>query len=148
IAAFARISGVPAVVVAQDRTATRWGARMGPAGYRKARRAIALAGELRLPLVTVIDTPGPAPGREPEEGGLSQELARCLADLLTCPSPTLAVLLGQGAGAGAIALFPADVVAAAQHGWLAPILPEGASAIVYRTAKRAPELARKQALAS
>ena len=37
-----------------------------------------LAAELRLPLVTVIDTPGAALSREAEEGGLAGEIARCL----------------------------------------------------------------------
>ena len=43
----------------------------------------------------------------------------------------MSVLLGQGSGGPALAMVPADRVLAALHGWLAPLPPEGASAIVY-----------------
>ena len=91
-----------------------------------------LADELRLPLVTVIDTPGAALSQEAEEGGLAGEIARCLPDLVMLDAPDAGLLLGQGTGGGALALLPADRVIAAQHGWLAPLPPEGASAIVHR----------------
>jgi len=103
-----------------------------------------LAAELRLPLLTVIDTPGAALTPEAEEGGLAGEIARCLSDLVTLPAPTLALLLGQGSGGGALALLPADRVVAAQHAWLSPLPPEGASAIVHRDLEHAAELARSQ----
>jgi acetyl-CoA carboxylase carboxyl transferase subunit beta len=64
------------------------------------------------------------------------------------PTTTLAVLLGEGAGGGALALFPADRVISAEHAWLLPIAPEGASAIVYRSVDKAGELAAAQRGAS
>ena len=60
--------------------------------------------------------------------------------------PTVSVLLGEGSGGGAIALLPADRVLAAEHGWLSPIAPEGASVILHRTTERADELAVAQAI--
>jgi acyl-CoA carboxylase subunit beta len=54
------------------------------------------------------------------------------------------VLLGQGTGGGALALVPADRVLAAANGWLGPLPPEGASAIVHRTVDRAGEMAASQ----
>jgi acetyl-CoA carboxylase carboxyl transferase subunit beta len=107
-----------------------------------------LAEELRLPLVTIIDTPGAALSREAEEGGLAGEIARCLADLVVLGSPTLCILLGEGTGGGALALLPADRVIAAEHAWLSPLPPEGASAIVHRTVERAPEMAAAQGVRS
>ncbi|MYW01555.1 carboxyl transferase domain-containing protein, partial [Streptomyces sp. SID3343] len=95
-------------------------------------------------LLTVVDTAGAALSREAEEGGLAGEIARCLAELVMLPAPTVCLLLGQGSGGGALALLPADRVICAQHGWLSPLPPEGASAIVYRTTGRAAELAREQ----
>ena len=82
--------------------------------------------------MTVIDTPGAALSAEAEEGGLAGEIARCLADLVTLDAPTLCLMLGEGNGGGALALLPADRVIAAQHAWLSPLPPEGASAIVHR----------------
>jgi acetyl-CoA carboxylase carboxyl transferase subunit beta len=103
-----------------------------------------LAVELGLPLVTVIDTPGAALSAEAEEGGLAGEIARCLSDLVTLHAPTLCLMLGEGNGGGALAFLPADRVVAAQHAWLSPLPPEGASAIVHRDTAHAPDLARAQ----
>jgi acetyl-CoA carboxylase carboxyl transferase subunit beta len=140
ILALARIGGYPCVLVAQDRE----GPPPGPAALRVARRGAGLAAGLRLPLVTVIDAPGAELSVRAEEDGLGGEIARCLADLVTLPVPTVSLLLGQGGGGPALALLPADRVLAAQHAWLAPLAPEGASAIVYRDTAHAPELAEHQ----
>jgi len=68
--------------------------------------------------------------------------------MIAVPSPTLAILLGQGSGGAALAMLAADRVVCAQHGWLAPIAPEGASAILYGTTRRAPDVARAQMISS
>jgi acyl-CoA carboxylase subunit beta len=143
--ALARFRGQPAVVLGQQRVV---GGTVGPAALREARRGMALAAGLRLPLVLVIDTAGPALSAEAEQGGLAGEIARCLADLVTLATPTLSVLLGQGSGGPALAMVPADRVLAALHGWLAPLPPEGASAIVYRDTFHAAELAEAQGIRS
>ncbi|MEE2035512.1 carboxyl transferase domain-containing protein, partial [Rhodococcus chondri] len=123
----ARFRGVSCVLFGQDRSGQSAAVAMGPGALRAARRAMHLAEELRLPLVLVIDTLGASLSREAEERGLAPEIARCLADLVTLRTPTVSVLLGQGTGGGALALLPADRVLCAQHGWLAPLPPEGAS---------------------
>lgn len=144
--ALARFGGQPAVVVGQQRGVG--GGLAGPQALREARRGMALAAGLRLPLVLVIDTPGPALSAEAEEGGLAAEIARCLAQLVTLDTPTVSVLMGQGSGGPALAMVPADRVLAALHGWLAPLPPEGASAIVFRDVDHAPELAAAQGIRS
>ncbi|MCZ2846958.1 carboxyl transferase domain-containing protein [Modestobacter sp. VKM Ac-2978] len=142
--ALARFGGAPCVVLGQDRRGQSLSAPLGPGALREARRGMRLAAELRLPLLTLIDTPGAALSVAAEEGGLAGEIARCLQDMVTLRAPTLAVLLGQGTGGGALALVPADRVLAAANGWLGPLPPEGASAIVHRTVDRADELAASQ----
>ncbi|WP_199286024.1 carboxyl transferase domain-containing protein [Microbacterium halophytorum] len=144
----ARFGGIPCVVVGQDRRTQRALAPLGPGALRAARRAMRLAEELRLPLVTVIDTPGAALSQTAEEGGLASEIAHCLADLATHRGATLSVLLGEGTGGGALALLPADRTIAAEHAWLSPLPPEGASAIVHRDTEHAAELAEQQGVAS
>lgn len=148
--ALARIGGTPCVVLGHDRRETGDGRppALGPAGLRVARRGMGIAAELDLPLLSVVDTAGAALSREAEEGGLAGEIARSLADLMTVPAPTLCLLLGQGAGGGALALLPADRVVAARHAWLSPLPPEGASAILYRTTERAYEVAGRQGVRS
>lgn len=79
---------------------------------------------------------------------MAGEIARCLNDLVTLEVPTICVLLGQGTGGGALALMPADTVICAEHSWLSPLPPEGASAILHRTPDRAPELAAQQGVRS
>ena len=140
VLALARFSGNPCVLVGQDRLAPV----PGPAAMRLARRGMRVAAELRLPLVTVIDTTGAELSQQAEEGGLAAELAATLAELVHLDVPTVSLLLGQGAGGAALALFPADRVLALQHGWLAALPPEGASAIIYRDAGHAAELAARQ----
>jgi acyl-CoA carboxylase subunit beta len=144
ILALARVGGYPCVFVAQD----RHGPPPGPAALRLARRGAALAAGLRLPLICVIDTPGAELSARAEQDGLAGEIAGCLADLIALPVPTVSVLLGQGAGGAALALLPADRVVAAEDAWLAPLAPEGASAIVYRDTAHAPELAARQRISS
>ncbi|MDF0529800.1 carboxyl transferase domain-containing protein [Tsukamurella sp. 8F] len=142
----ARLRGYPCVVVGQDDLGGRL--LLGPAALRSARRGMRLAAELRLPLVLMIDTWGAALSQAAEEGGLAGEIARCMADLVTLPVPTISVLLGQGTGGGALAMLPADRVLCAQHAWLAPLPPEGASAVVHRTPDRAEEMAELQGIRS
>ncbi|GAB2909240.1 carboxyl transferase domain-containing protein [Rhodococcus aerolatus] len=140
-------TGVPCVVLGQDRSRESR-EPLGPAALRTARRGMRLAEELGLPLLTVVDTAGAALSAAAEEGGLAGEIARCLADLITLRAPSVSLLLGQGSGGAALALLPADRVLAAQHAWLSPLPPEGASAIVHRTPDRAPEMARAQGIDS
>ncbi|MEU8223237.1 carboxyl transferase domain-containing protein [Kribbella sp. NPDC048915] len=141
LVALTRLDGQPCVLVGQDRSQTK---PLGPAALRQARRGMNLAQSIGLPLVTVIDTPGAELSVAAEEGGLAGEIALCISTMTTLTVPTLSVLLGQGTGGGALALLPATTVIAAEHAWLAPLPPEGASAIVYRDTEHAPQLATAQ----
>ena len=139
--ALGRVSGTAVVCVAQEGD--------GPFGIRGVDlflRGLRMAEELRAPLLTVIDTPGAELSVAAEEAGVAGKLAQCIAAMISLPVPTVAVLLGQGTGAAALALLPADRVLAAGPAWLAPLAPEGASAIVYRDTAHAAELARAQGI--
>ncbi len=142
--ALARVGGVSVVLVGQDRRLRARDAALGPAALREARRGMRLAGEMGLPLLSVVDTAGAALTRQAEEGGLAGEIARSIAEQLSLEVPTVTLMLGQGAGGGALALLPCDRLLAAQHAWLAPLPPEGASAIMFRDTSRADELAVRQ----
>jgi len=146
--ALARFGGHGVVVLGQDRRSQTGEVALGPAALRLAVRGIRLAEDLGLPLVTVVDTPGAALSREAEEGGLAGEIGRCMVALLEAAVPTVSVILGQGTGGAALALVPCDLVLVAENGWLAPLPPEGASAIVYRDADHADSCARDQRVGS
>lgn len=146
--ALTQFGGWPCVLLGQDRTGQTAKKPLGPGALRQARRGMRLAAELDLPLVTVIDTAGAALSREAEEGALAGEIARCIAEMIGLQVPTVSVLLGQGTGGGALALVPADRVLAAQHGWLSPLPPEGASAILHHDTSKAPQMASEQGVRS
>jgi acyl-CoA carboxylase subunit beta len=147
ILALARFGTAPCVVLGQDRRGQA-ADDLGPAGLREALRGIRLAGDLGLPLVTIVDTPGAVPSRSSEEGGLAGSIARCLAELVSLRSPTCCLLLGEGGGGTALALLPADRVLCAEHGWLAPLAPEAMADILHRSIDRAPEVAAQQGIGS
>lgn len=142
VLALAMWGNAPCVVVGQNRFGQD--RPLDPAALREVRRGIRLARELRLPLVSIIDTPGAALSKDAEERGMAPEIARTLSELLTLPTPTVSLLLGQGTGGIALALTPADHIVACEHAWLAPLPPEGASAIMYRDIDHADEMANKQ----
>lgn len=58
--------------------------------------------------------------------------------------PTASVLLGQGTGGAALAMFPADLRVGATDAWLSPLPPEGASIIMRGDTDHAPQMARDQ----
>lgn len=145
--ALARFGGAPCIVLGQDRRGQLLDP-LSPAGLRVARRGMRLAQELNLPLVSVIDTAGAALSKEAEESGMAGEIARSLGELVMLDAPTLCILLGEGTGGGALALMPADRVICAEHSWLSPLPPEGASAIVYRDTTHAADMAAEQRVRS
>jgi acyl-CoA carboxylase subunit beta len=120
---------------------TRRGGQALPEGYRKALRVMKLAGRLRCPVITFIDTPGAFLGIESEERGLASTLSECLATMSTLPVPVIAVVIGEGGSGGAIALGVADLVLMQENSVYSVIAPEGAAAILYRDAARAPDVA-------
>ncbi|MEU6238218.1 carboxyl transferase domain-containing protein [Kitasatospora sp. NPDC047058] len=146
VRALAVLDGRPALVVGQQRQTPDRERPFTAADLRAVRRTARLAEQLGLPLVTVVDTAGAELSAQAEREGIAIEIAHCLTTLLALRTPVLAVLLGQGSGGGALALLPADRVLAAENAWLAPLPPEGASAIVHRDGAHAPELARTQGI--
>ncbi|MFI8084861.1 carboxyl transferase domain-containing protein [Kitasatospora sp. NPDC086009] len=146
VRALAVLHGRPALIVGQQRQGPDHERPFTAADLRAVRRSARLAEQLGLPLVTVVDTAGAELSAAAELDGIAVEIAHCLTTLLALRTPVLAVLLGQGSGGGALALLPADRVLAAGHAWLAPLPPEGASAIVHRDGAHAADLARSQGI--
>lgn len=117
--------------------------RIVPSGLKKAVRALRLAGRLGLPVLTIVDTRGADPMPASEGAGIAAAIARTLEAMLACPSPTLALVTGEGGSGGALALSVADRVLALSNAVFTVIAPEGAATILYRNAARAPELAER-----
>ncbi|HET8630453.1 MAG TPA: carboxyl transferase domain-containing protein, partial [Thermomicrobiales bacterium] len=86
-------------------------------------------------------TPGAYPGIEAEDQGLAAAIAQNLSLMSDLPTPVIAAIIGEGGSGGALALAVADRVLMQEHAIYSVIAPEGAAAILYRDATRAPELA-------
>jgi acetyl-CoA carboxylase carboxyl transferase subunit beta len=138
-AVIGRLSGRPVVGVA---VAAEPGQRPTPAGYRLATRAYQLAARLGLPVLSLVDTPGADPGTASEDGGIAAAMGEALDALLTCPTPTVALVHGEGGSGGALAAATADVVVMTPDSYFAAIGPEGAAAALRRPAEECADLMR------
>ncbi|MBC7678573.1 MAG: acetyl-CoA carboxylase subunit alpha/beta [Pseudorhodobacter sp.] len=134
-----RLGGQPVVGVA---LAAELGGRPTPDGYRLATRAFRLAGRLGLPVVSLVDTPGADPGSASEADGIASAMGEALDALLLCPSPTVALIHGEGGSGGALAVAVADCVLVTPDAYLAAIGPEGATAALRRPAPECADLMR------
>ncbi len=117
------------------------GGVIGPAGFHKARRAMKLAQKFRLPLVAFLDSAGARTDRAAEESGLGYALARCTQDMLRLPTPTLAVITGEGASEAAVAMGVADRVLMLENAVYEVVSPEDAALRLYGEVSQADEAA-------
>jgi acetyl-CoA carboxylase carboxyl transferase subunit beta len=99
-----------------------------PDGFRLLIRAAELAGRWRLPLLTLVDTPGAEPSAASENDALARTIADAFDAVLRCPSPTVGVLTGEGGSGGALAALVCDTVLATPDSYFAALVPEGAAA--------------------
>jgi acetyl-CoA carboxylase carboxyl transferase subunit alpha len=127
-----------------DDTASRLTHNFGmakPEGYRKAIRLMELADRFRLPVVTLVDTPGAFPGVQAEERGQAEAIARSTEACLALGVPMVAAIAGEGGSGGAIAIATANRVLMLEHSVYAVISPEGCASILWRTAEKAADAA-------
>jgi acetyl-CoA carboxylase carboxyl transferase subunit beta len=112
-----------------------------PDGYRKFIRCARLAEKFHLPLITLIDTPGAYPGKEAEERGQGEAIARCLFVLSDLRTPIIAVVCGEGGSGGALALGVADYIVMYENATYSVLSPEGFASILWKDGSRSKEAA-------
>ncbi len=112
-----------------------------PEGYRKALRLMRLAERFRVPVVTLVDTPGAYPGVGAEERGQAEAIAYNLREMARLAVPIVTAVIGEGGSGGALGIAVADVVLMFENSVYSVISPEGCAAILWRDSKRAPEAA-------
>jgi acetyl-CoA carboxylase carboxyl transferase subunit alpha len=143
-----RFRGHPVVVLGHEKghdTQTRIKHNFGmpmPEGYRKAVRLMDLADRFNLPVITFVDTAGAYPGKEGEERGQGEAVARSTERCLTLGVPMIATITGEGGSGGAIALAGGNKVLILEHSIYSVIAPESGSSILYRDRAQAPHMAR------
>src|SRR5436190_6528093 len=112
-----------------------------PEGYRKALRLMQLAERFRVPVVTLVDTPGAYPGLGAEERGQAEAIAVNLLEMARLEVPVVAVVIGEGGSGGALALAVADVVLMFENAIYSVISPEGCASILWRDGKKGAQAA-------
>ncbi|HEU5212040.1 MAG TPA: acetyl-CoA carboxylase carboxyltransferase subunit alpha [Gaiellaceae bacterium] len=147
VAALARFDGRTVVVLGQqkgrdiaERTRRNFGMAY-PEGYRKAMRAMTLAGRHGFPLLTLVDTPGAYPGMAAEQHGQGGAIAASQAVMARLEVPIVSCVIGEGGSGGAIAIALADRVLMQENALYSVISPEGCAAILWRDAKEWPKAA-------
>jgi acetyl-CoA carboxylase alpha subunit len=130
------VEGVPFLAIALDKRFSP-----GPGGFRKARRCVEIAGRLRLPIVTIVDTGGADPSEASEAGGIAWEIAKLFEAMLEAPVPILSIVTGEGGSGGALAFATADTLLAYEDSIFSVIAPELAATILWRDRVRAAEAA-------
>jgi len=103
-----------------------------PEGYRKALRAMRLAGKFRRPIVVFIDTPAAYPGIESEERGVAEAIAVNLREMMVLDTPIIVVVSGEGGSGGALGVAVGDCVLMQEFAIYSVIPPEGCAAILWR----------------
>ncbi len=159
IIGLARLGGQSVMIIAQEKSSSSSSgeqnggaeARQGeitPGGFRKARRGVILAETFKLPVVTIVDSPGPRLGIDMEQRGLASAIARMIDQMGRVMVPTLSVLIGEGGSEAALAFGLADRVLMLENAIYTPIAPERGAQTEMSDPGRASEIARALKLTS
>jgi acetyl-CoA carboxylase carboxyl transferase subunit alpha len=142
-----RLEGKPVVVIGQQKgrdTREKIKRNFGmprPEGYRKALRLMKLAEKFKMPLLTLVDTPGAYPGIGAEERGQSEAIARNLFALSELRTPVICTVIGEGGSGGALAICVGDRINMMQYSTYSVISPEGCASILWKSADKAAQAA-------
>jgi len=142
VGGLARLDGRPVMLIGHQKgrdTKERVRRNYGmpkPEGYRKALRLMKLAERFRMPLITLIDTPGAYPGVGSEERNQSEAIARNLFEMSTLRVPVISAVIGEGGSGGALAVGVCDRLIMLQYAVYSVISPEGCASILWKSADK------------
>jgi acetyl-CoA carboxylase carboxyl transferase subunit alpha len=142
VGGLARLEGLPVMVIGHQKgrdTKERVRRNYGmpkPEGYRKALRLMKMAERFRIPIVTLIDTPGAYPGIGSEERGQSEAIARNLFEMSNLAAPILSVVIGEGGSGGALAIGVCDRLVMLQFSVYTVISPEACASILWKSTEK------------
>ena len=147
IGGLARLNDRPVMVIGHEKghdTNSRIYRNFGmarPEGYRKAVRLMDMANRFKIPIITLVDTPGAFPGKGAEERGQAEAIARTIEKCLTVSVPLVSVIIGEGGSGGAVALASANKVIMLEHSIYSVISPEGCASILWKDSEKMREAA-------
>ncbi|MEM9253912.1 MAG: acetyl-CoA carboxylase carboxyl transferase subunit alpha [Pseudomonadota bacterium] len=154
VGGIARLDGRPVMVIGQekgravkDKVLRNFGMPK-PEGYRKALRLMELAERFKMPVITLIDTPGAYPGIDSEERGISESIAQNLAVMSRLSTPIVCIVIGEGSSGGALGIGVGDHLAMLQYSTYFVISPEGCANIIWKSTENAPDAAEAMGVTS
>ena len=147
VGGFAYLDGQPVTVIGvhkgkdlKDCAARNYG-MPSPEGYRKAIRLMKQAEKFNRPIITFVNTSGAYPGKEAEENGQGEAIARNLYEMSGIKVPILCLMIGEGGSGGALALAVGNEVWMMENAVYSVLSPEGFASILWKDSKRASEAA-------
>lgn len=149
-----RLDGKPVMVIGQEKgrgvpeKVRRNFGMPKPEGYRKALRLMQMAERFKIPVLTLIDTPGAYPGIDSEERGISEAIAQNLAVMSRLRTPLICTVIGEGSSGGALAIGVGDRLNMLQYSTYFVISPEGCANIIWKTVEKAPLAAEAMGVTS
>jgi acetyl-CoA carboxylase carboxyl transferase subunit alpha len=147
VGGLARFNGQPCMVIGHQKgrdTKEKIFRNFGmprPEGYRKAQRLMRLADRFKLPVLTLVDTPGAYPGLDAEARGQAEAIASSIDTCLAIGVPLVSVVIGEGGSGGALAIASADRVYMLENSIYSVISPEGCASILWRNNANAQDAA-------
>ncbi len=138
IGGFAKLDGQPVMIIGTQKgrdTKSNLECNFGcayPEGYRKALRLMKLAAKFRVPIITLIDTPGAFPGIESEERHIAEAIAVNLREMFALATPIIVTIIGEGGSGGALGIGVGDRILILQNAYYSVISPEGCAAILWK----------------
>ena len=154
IGGVARLDGKPVMVIGQEKGRSvkekvdRNFGMPKAEGYRKALRLMETAERFKMPLLTLIDTPGAYPGIDSEERNISESIAQNLAVMSKLRTPIICTVIGEGSSGGALAIGVGDRLNMLQFSTYFVISPEGCANIIWKTSDKAPQAAQAMGVTS
>lgn len=147
VGGLARFNDEPIIVIGHEKgydTNSRIIRNFGmarPEGYRKAIRLMDIADRFKIPIVTLVDTPGAFPGKGAEERGQAEAIARTIEKCLNVQVPLISIIIGEGGSGGAVAFASANKVIMLEHSIYSVISPEGCASILWKDSDKMREAA-------
>ncbi len=154
IGGVARLDGKPVMVIGQEKGRSvkekvdRNFGMPKAEGYRKALRLMETAERFKMPVLTLIDTPGAYPGIDSEERNISESIAQNLAVMSKLRTPIICTVIGEGSSGGALAIGVGDRLNMLQFSTYFVISPEGCANIIWKTSDKAPQAAQAMGVTS
>ena len=103
-----------------------------PQHHLMAAERVQACSQRRLPIVTLMDTPGADAGEEANRHNQAHSISRLIAEMSNVDVPNIGIIFGLGYSGGAIPLAASNVILSVRDGVFSTIQPKGLANIARR----------------